>query len=81
MFWNMMLALHFNTSGFIYGTQVDVGFVSIFTNNWTLSVLLKYFSDVLSPSTYTPTVVIFKKIHSSEIENMNYFMRNFKNQS
>lgn len=49
----MMLALHVNTSGLNYGTQVDVGSASII-NDWTLIMQLKYFIAVLSSSSYTP---------------------------
>lgn len=56
----MMLALYICTSGFTYATQGDVGTASIITNNWTLTGLLKHFTDVLSFPSYTPTDAILK---------------------
>lgn len=64
----MMLALYTSTSGFTYGTQGDVGTASIITNNWTLTGLLKHFTDVLSFSSYTPTDAIFKNSFFRETE-------------
>lgn len=64
----MTLAVYISTSGLTYGTQGGVGTASIITNNWTLTGLLKHFTDVLSFPSYTPTDAIFKNSFFRETE-------------